>query len=90
MSRETFSIITPCLNARSFIAEAIESVLAQQIPDVEHIIMDGGSTDGTLEILKKYPHLVVVSGPDHGMYDAINQGIGISNGEWIGLLNADY
>ena len=74
---------------RPYIADAIESVLSQHIPDVEHIIMDGGSTDGTLEILKKYPHLIVVSGPDNGMYDAINKGIGISKGEWIGLLNAD-
>jgi len=84
-----FSIITPCLNARTFIAEAIESVLAQQIPNAEHIIMDGGSTDGTLEILREYPHLIVVSEPDNGMYDAINKGIKISRGEWIGLLNAD-
>jgi glycosyltransferase involved in cell wall biosynthesis len=83
------SIITPCLNAQTYIAEAIESVMAQKIQDVEHIIMDGGSTDGTLEILKKYSHLIVVSEPDNGMYDAINKGIGISQGEWIGLLNAD-
>ena len=89
MSNVTFSVITPCLNACTFIAEAIESVLAQQIPDVEHIIMDGGSTDGTLEILKKYPHLIVVSEPDKGMYDAVNKGIKIARGEWIGLLNAD-
>jgi glycosyltransferase involved in cell wall biosynthesis len=84
-----FSIITPCLNARTFIAEAIESVLAQQIPDVEHIIVDGGSADGTLEILRKFPHLIVVSEPDKGMYDAVNKGIKIARGEWIGLLNAD-
>jgi glycosyltransferase involved in cell wall biosynthesis len=89
MSRETFSIITPCLNSQSFIVDAIESVLAQQIPDVEHIIMDGGSTDGTLAVLKKFPHLIVVSEPDNGMYDAINKGIGIAKGEWIGLLNSD-
>jgi glycosyltransferase involved in cell wall biosynthesis len=89
MPTVSFSIITPCLNAKAYLAEAIESVLMQHVPDVEHIIMDGGSTDGTLEILKKYPHLIVVSGPDNGMYDAINKGIGISKGEWIGLLNAD-
>ncbi len=89
MPAVSISIITPCLNAQPYIAEAIESVIAQEISDLEHIIMDGGSTDGTLEILEKYPHLVVVSGPDNGMYDAINKGIGISKGEWIGLLNAD-
>jgi glycosyltransferase involved in cell wall biosynthesis len=77
------------MNAQPYIAEAIESVLAQHFPDVEHIIMDGGSTDGTLEILKKYPHLVVVSEPDNGMYDAINKGIGITKCDWIGLLNSD-
>ena len=85
----SFSIITPSLNARSFIAEAIASVMEQQIPDVEHIIIDGGSTDGTLELLKQYPHLIVVSEPDRGMYDAINKGIRMARGEWIGLLNAD-
>ena len=89
MPAASFSIITPCLNAQTYIAEAIESVLIQHAPDVEHIIVDGGSSDGTLEILKKFPHLIVVSEPDNGMYDAINKGIGISKGEWIGLLNAD-
>ena len=89
MPTVTFSIITPCLNAHTFIAEAIESVLAQRISGIEHIIMDGGSTDGTLDILKECPHLVVVSEPDTGMYDAVNKGIKIAAGQWIGLLNAD-
>ena len=84
-----FSIITPCLNAQAYIAEAIESVLAQNMTAVEHIVVDGGSTDSTLEILKKYPHLIVINGPDRGMYDAINKGIQLARGEWIGLLNAD-
>jgi glycosyltransferase involved in cell wall biosynthesis len=89
MQTTRFSIITPCLNAHAYIAEAIVSVLAQQITDVEHVVVDGGSTDGTMEILKKFPHLIVISEPDKGMYDAINKGIQISKGEWIGLLNAD-
>lgn len=89
MPLTTFTIITPCLNAQTYIAEAIESVIAQEISGVEHIIVDGGSTDGTLGILEKYPHLVVISGPDNGMYDAINKGIRIASGEWIGLLNSD-
>jgi glycosyltransferase involved in cell wall biosynthesis len=83
------SIITPSLNRASMIVEAIDSVLAQDYPQVEHIIMDGGSTDGTLEVLAKYPHLRVVSEPDRGMYDAINKGIQLANGEVIGLLNSD-
>jgi glycosyltransferase involved in cell wall biosynthesis len=84
-----FSIITPCLNAQAYISEAIESVLAQNIAAVEHIIVDGCSTDDTLKILKNYPHLTIISEPDKGMYDAINKGIHLARGEWIGLLNAD-
>jgi len=89
MTTVTFSIITACLNAQAFVAEAIESVVAQEVPSVEHVIVDGGSTDETLEILKRYPDLKVISEPDNGMYDAINKGIKIARGEWIGLLNAD-
>lgn len=83
------SIITPSLNRASMIGEAIESVLAQDYPHVEHIIMDGGSTDGTLEVLKRYPHLRVVSEKDEGLYDAINKGIALAGGEIIGVLNTD-
>jgi glycosyltransferase involved in cell wall biosynthesis len=89
MPEHMFSIITPCFNAERYIEEAIESVLAQKEVRVEHIIVDGASNDGTLEILKKYSHLRVISEPDNGMYDAINKGIKIAHGEWIGLLNAD-
>jgi len=56
---------------------------------LEHIIIDGGSTDGTLEILKKYPHLRVVSGTDAGMYDAFNKGIALAKGQVINFLNSD-
>jgi len=83
------SIITPCLNRRDMVAEAIESVLAQDYPDFEHIVVDGGSTDGTLEVLARYPHLQVVSGPDKGLYDAINKGIRMAKGDVVGLLNTD-
>ena len=71
------------------ITDAIESVLAQNYPFVEHIIIDGGSTDGTLDILKKYPHLRVISEPDDGIYDALNKGIHLAKGEIIGQLNTD-
>jgi glycosyltransferase involved in cell wall biosynthesis len=84
-----FSIITPCFNAAKYIEEAIESVLAQQNVGVEHIVVDGGSNDGTLEILKRYSHLRLISEPDKGMYDAINKGLKMAQGEYIGLLNAD-
>lgn len=83
------SIITPCLNRRSMVADAVESVLTQDHPAVEHIIVDGGSTDGTLDVLARYPHLRVVSEPDRGLYDAINKGIRLARGEILGHLNSD-
>jgi len=89
MSSPKISIITPCLNRAQFIREAIQSVMDQNYPNVEHIIIDAVSTDGTLEILKEYSHLRVISEPDKGMYDAINKGIRMAQGEIIGLLNTD-
>jgi len=89
MNNPLISIITPCLNRAAFIREAVESVLAQHYPNFEHIIMDGGSTDGTLDILCAYPHLCVTSEPDQGMYDAINKGVRKAHGELIGFLNTD-
>jgi len=83
------SIITPSLNRADMIVTAIESVLAQNYPHFEHIIVDGGSTDGTLERLKRYPHLKVLVGHDKGMYDALNRGLAIAKGEIIGFLNSD-
>jgi glycosyltransferase involved in cell wall biosynthesis len=71
------------------IIDAIESVLAQDFPSFEHIIVDGGSTDGTLGFLKQYPHVRVISESDQGMYDALNKGLQIANGEIIGFLNTD-
>jgi glycosyltransferase involved in cell wall biosynthesis len=62
-----FTVITPCLNRENFIAEAIESVMAQQYDDLEHWIIDGGSTDKTLDIVRAYSHLRVVSEPDRGV-----------------------
>ncbi len=84
-----FSIITPSLNQASYLEENIRSVLAQQFPTVEHIIIDGGSTDGSIEILKKYSHLRWVSGPDGGQAAALNCGFRMARGEIIGWLNAD-
>ena len=85
----TITTITPSLNRAKFIDEAIKSVLNQDYPHVEHIIIDGGSTDGTLDVLALYPNLKVISEPDQGIYDAINKGIRMAKGDIIGILNSD-
>lgn len=85
----SLSIITPCLNRVQNVECSIQSVLKQGYSDVEHIIVDGGSTDGTLEILSQYPHLKVISERDRGMYDALNKGLQLASGEIIGFLNTD-
>jgi glycosyltransferase involved in cell wall biosynthesis len=86
-----FSIVTVCLNAAPTVGQAIESVLAQSYPNLEYIVIDGGSTDETLKILDKYRnHLTrVISEPDKGIYDAFNKGAGLATGDIVGLLNAD-
>lgn len=83
------TIITPSLNCRHYICQAIDSVLRQSYPDVEHIILDAGSTDGTLDALACYRHLQVVSEPDEGAHDAMNKGVKLATGEIIGFLNGD-
>lgn len=83
------TIITPCLNSARYIGEAIESVLEQHYPNLEHIVADGGSTDGTPEVLSRYPHLKILAGPDAGVYDALNKALEAATGEIIGILNSD-
>ena len=84
-----FTIITPCLNREKFIGEAIESVLAQEYEKIEHWIIDGGSTDDTLDIVRGYPHLRVLSEPDRGVYDALNKGLDRATGDAVIFLNSD-
>lgn len=84
-----FSVITPSFNQGNYIEENIQSVLNQNYPNFEHIIMDGGSRDNTIEILKKYLHLIWKSEPDKGQADAINQGLKIATGDVICWLNSD-
>lgn len=84
------SIITPVLNGAEFIEETIQSVLAQDVPDLEYWVIDGGSTDGTLDILRRYEsHLRWLSEADSGLSNAINKGFRLASGEILGWLNAD-
>jgi glycosyltransferase involved in cell wall biosynthesis len=83
------TIVTPSFNSAPTIRETIESVREQDYPGVEHLVIDGGSTDGTVAILREYPHLVWVSEKDQGHYHAMNKGIARARGEVIAILNAD-
>jgi glycosyltransferase involved in cell wall biosynthesis len=84
------SIITVTYNASAVVADCIASVQGQSFPEVEHIIIDGGSKDGTQEIARESSQaLRIISEPDKGIYDAMNKGICLSTGEIVGILNAD-
>lgn len=85
------SIITATFNSAATIAHCIASVNNQTYPDIEHIIIDGASTDNTLEIVKSIPNRIskIISEPDKGIYDAMNKGIRLTTGDIIGILNSD-
>ena len=85
------SIITISFNSRSTILKTIESVNNQSYSDIEHVFIDGGSNDGTLDIINKHSKrdAILISGPDDGIYDAMNKGIKIANGDLICFLNSD-
>ncbi|WKN32527.1 glycosyltransferase family 2 protein [Porifericola rhodea] len=83
------SIVTPSFNQGKFIEDAIKSVKNQNYENFEHIIVDNCSSDETSEILKRYPHLKIISEPDEGQSDALNKGFKLATGGIIGWLNAD-
>jgi len=85
------SIITACYNRAATVGEAIESVAAQIHDDIEHIVVDGGSTDGTLEVLERHRASLAqfIPGPDKGLYDALNKGVAAATGDIVGFLHAD-
>ena len=88
------SVITVCYNSIATLHDTLESILRQTYPDVESIVVDGASKDGTVELIEKYSHqfsgrMKWISEPDKGIYDAMNKGIGMATGDVIGFLNAD-
>ena len=85
------SVITAVFNSKQHIGDCIKSVVSQTYPDIEHIIIDGGSTDGTVDIIKNYREGISrwISEPDKGLYDALNKGIRLATGDVIGFLHAD-
>jgi glycosyltransferase involved in cell wall biosynthesis len=85
------SVITAVLNRASTLGGALRSVQAQKWPDIEHIVIDGGSTDGSLDILQSHRSRIakLVSEPDQGIYDALNKGISAATGDIVGFMHAD-
>jgi len=91
MEKKSISIITVTYNSAGTISDTIKSVLAQTYPNIEYIIVDGFSTDGTVDIINSFGKNIskFISEPDKGIYDAINKGIKIASGDIIGILNSD-
>ncbi len=86
-----FSIVTAVYNRANYIAQAVQSVQTQSWQSVEHIVIDGASTDGTVQVLESciYAQVVLVSEPDKGIYDALNKGLALATGDVIGLMHSD-
>lgn len=84
------SIITATYNSAVTVTDTMRSIAEQDHPNIEHIIVDGGSSDDTVTIVRAFPHVTkLVSEKDNGIYDAMNKGIGLATGDVIGILNSD-
>ncbi len=85
------SIVTVCYNSAKTIADTLKSVSSQTHSDIEHIVIDGGSKDDTLALVREWarPGAIMISEPDHGIYDAMNKGVAIATGDVVVFLNAD-
>lgn len=90
-NRPLISIIIPTFNAASFIGDCISSIVCQQLKNIEVIVVDGNSSDGTIDIVKAFalPFLQYVSSADYGVYDAFNKGTRMAKGRWLHFLGAD-
>ena len=84
------SIITVCFNAKEMLITTLEDIRKQKYDNLEYIVVDGKSSDGTLDLLNNYQDIIskIVSEPDKGIYDAMNKGINIATGEWVIFMNA--
>lgn len=91
MEKIKVTIITASYNAKKTIEQTISSVVHQDYPNIEYIVVDGGSTDGTVEIIKKYEPYGVkwISEPDQGLYDALNKGLQLATGDYVEIIGAD-
>ncbi len=89
-NKPLITVVTVVLNAKDHIENTIQSVVNQTYPYIEYIVLDGGSTDGTLDIIRQYQDKITLwkSEPDKGIFDAMNKGIELANGEWVNFMNA--